>query len=142
MGDGEERERLQSRIERLGLERDVELAGFVDNPFARFARADLFVLSSLAEGAPNVLLEAMACGCPVVATSCPSGPREILRDGRDGRLVAPNDPRALAAAILQTLDAPPDRKTPRARAADFAEDSCVAGYARVLGIRLDALVRM
>ena len=134
MGEGEERASLAARVERLGLAADVELCGFADNPFARFARADLFVLSSLAEGMPNVLVEAMACGCPVVATTCPSGPREILRGGRDGSLVAPGDSAALAAAILETLAHPPDRASLRARAEDFHAARVVATYARVLGL--------
>jgi glycosyltransferase involved in cell wall biosynthesis len=134
MGEGEERPALEKRIAQLGLRDCVELAGFVDNPFARFARADLFVLPSLAEGMPNVLVEAMACGCPVVATNCPSGPREILRGGRDGALVTPGDPAALAAAILETLAHPPDRASLRARAADFEVGAVVAAYAHVLGL--------
>ena len=134
LGEGEERRALQQQIARLGLERSVELAGFVDNPFARFARADLFVLPSLAEGMPNVLVEAMACGCAVVATRCPSGPREILRDGRDGALVAPGDAAALATAILETLAHPPDPAKLRARAADFEVGVVVAAYAEVLGL--------
>jgi glycosyltransferase involved in cell wall biosynthesis len=134
MGEGPERAVLEKDIERRGLGDAVELAGFVDNPFARLARADVFVLSSIAEGMPNALIEAMACGCPVVATDCPSGPREILRDGRDGALVAPRDPAALAAAILRTLADPPDRAALRARAREFDVASAVAGYARALGL--------
>ena len=134
LGEGPERGALERDVARRGLRDVVELAGFVDNPFARLARADLFVLPSLAEGMPNALIEAMACGCPVVATDCPSGPREILRGGRDGRLVAPGDPSALAAAILEILASPPDRSLLRARARDFDSGSAVAAYGRALGL--------
>ena len=132
LGEGPERGALERDVARRGLRDVVELAGFVDNPFARLARADLFVLSSLAEGMPNALIEAMACGCPVVATDCPSGPREILRGGRDGPLVAPGDAAALAGAIVEVLARPPDRALLRARARDFDAGSAVAAYARAL----------
>ncbi len=134
MGVGPEHAALDRQIDRLGLRGRAELAGYVDNPFSRLGRADLFVLSSLAEGMPNALLEAMACGCPVVATDCPSGPREILRDGRDGILVPPGDSVALAAAIDEALTSPPDRAALRARAADFDGSVAVGAYARVLGL--------
>jgi glycosyltransferase involved in cell wall biosynthesis len=134
MGEGPERAVLERDIERRGLRGSVELAGFVDNPFARLARADVFVLSSFAEGMPNVLIEAMACGCPVIATDCPSGPREILRGGRDGPLVPPGDARALAAAITAVLANPPDRHVLRARAREFDAPSAISAYAVALGL--------
>ncbi len=134
LGEGPERAALEAHQARLGLRDFVELKGFVDNPFAYLGRADLFVLASFAEGSPNVLVEALACGCPVVATDCLSGPREILRDGRDGALVSPGDASALAAAIEQALTAPPDRAALRCRAADFDSARAFAAYARVLGL--------
>ena len=134
LGEGPERATLEASRARLGLRDVVEFPGFVDNPFAYLGRADLFVLASLAEGSPNVLIEALACGCPVVATDCPSGPREILREGRDGPLAAPGDAPALAAAIEQVLAAPPDRAALRSRAADFDSGRAFGAYSRVLGL--------
>ena len=106
VGEGEERGALERQRQTLGLEADVRLLGHQDNPYPWLAAADLFVLSSRVEGLPNVLLEAMACGLPIVATDCPSGPREILADGKWGRLVPPQAPRQLADAILAALQDP------------------------------------
>lgn len=124
LGDGPERTRLARR-----LVPDVELHGFVDDPISWFAQADLFVLSSFAEGMPNALLQAMACGCPIVATDCPSGPREILEDGRWGRLVPPGDASALARAILETLEHP---IVPLERAAAFRIRTIAKAYQHIL----------
>jgi glycosyltransferase involved in cell wall biosynthesis len=132
LGRGPLRERLSELAAELGVGEAVRMPGVVANPFAYLARASAFVLSSAWEGLPNVLLEALACGCPVVATDCPSGPREILADGRHGRLVPVADPEALAAAILATLDAPPDPGPLRARAADFALARSADRYLEVL----------
>ncbi|NIR28092.1 MAG: glycosyltransferase [Gammaproteobacteria bacterium] len=109
-----------SEVERLGIGRDVDLPGWVDNPFAYMARASVFVLSSIYEGLPGVLIQALACGCPVVSTDCQSGPAEILSHGRYGRLVAVGDDEAMAQAISETLDAAPDRARLRARGAEFS----------------------
>jgi glycosyltransferase involved in cell wall biosynthesis len=79
------------------------LPGFVDNPFAVMKQADLFVLSSLSEGLPNVLIQAMACGTPVVSTDCASGPAEILEGGKWGRLVPVGNVELLSQAIFDTL---------------------------------------
>jgi glycosyltransferase involved in cell wall biosynthesis len=105
-GRGEERANLERLAIELGIQNDVSMPGFVDNPFAFMAKASVFVLSSAWEGFGNVLIEALACGCPVVATDCRSGPREILDNGRYGRLVPVGDHEALAKAILETLDNP------------------------------------
>ena len=104
LGEGKERSMLETLIDELGLEQDVSLPGFVMNPYAYMARASLFVLSSRWEGLPTVLIEALCCGSPVVSMDCPSGPREILRDGKYGRLVPVGDADALAQAIEKTLD--------------------------------------
>lgn len=105
IGEGKSRAALEEQAARLGLRQHVDFIGHHTNPYAFMARADLFVLSSLWEGLPNVLLEALACGSPVVSTDCEGGgAREILLDGRLGRLVPPANPEALATAILETLD--------------------------------------
>lgn len=104
LGDGVLRPDLEEQVSRLGIGDDVSLPGFVANPYPSMAAADVFVLSSRWEGSPGVLIEAMSCGTPVIATDCPSGPRQILDGGRYGRLVRPSDPAALADALVDALD--------------------------------------
>lgn len=106
LGDGPLRGALERRCTELGIARNVRWLGFHDNPYSFMAACDVFVLSSLWEGFGNVIVEAMACGAPVVATDCPYGPSEIITDGVDGLLVPPRDSRTLAAAILRTLTQP------------------------------------
>ena len=104
LGEGAERPRLVALVKQLGLEDDVALHGYVTNPFWAMAQADVFVLSSRYEGMPNSLLQAMVLEKPVVATDCRSGPREILQDGRWGRLVPVGDSDRLSEAIFQALE--------------------------------------
>lgn len=104
LGEGEQRQALEALVKRLNLEQDVGLPGFVPNPYAYMANSSLFVLSSRWEGLPTVLVEALYCGTPLIATDCPSGPREILRDGRFGQLVPVGDANCLAQAIEAGLD--------------------------------------
>jgi glycosyltransferase involved in cell wall biosynthesis len=106
VGEGEERGALQNLAESLGVAVDFDMTGFDVNPWRIIARADVFALSSLWEGLPNVLIEAVALDVPVVSTSCLSGPREILCDGRGGMLVPPGDAAGMAAALVHVLDAP------------------------------------
>jgi glycosyltransferase involved in cell wall biosynthesis len=106
LGEGEERPMLEALLAELDLTEDVQMMGFVPNPYPYFGAADLFVLSSLWEGLPTVLLEAMVFGLPIVSTDCPSGPEEILEGGRCGALVPTEDPPALARAMAAAL--PPD----------------------------------
>ena len=106
LGEGPQHKELQGQIDRLGLGDTVRLVGHVDNPLKYFARADAFVLSSHVEGLPNVLVEAMMCGCTPVSTDCPTGPREVLADGRFGYLVPVKAPAALADGIERALDRP------------------------------------
>jgi glycosyltransferase involved in cell wall biosynthesis len=103
LGEGEERPQLEALIRQLGLEQDVNLPGFVSNPYPYMAHAALFVLSSRWEGLPTVLVEAMSLRTPVIATDCPSGPREILGNGQYGQLVPVGDSSALALAIQNFL---------------------------------------
>ncbi len=104
LGEGEERERLEQLAKELGIAQDVDFPGFDPNPYRWMKRASVFVLSSRWEGLGNVLIEALALGTPVVSTDCPSGPREILEDGKWGRLVPVGDPESMAKAILEALE--------------------------------------
>ncbi len=106
LGEGSERGTLQALATQLGVANDVQLAGFQDNPWSFMARCDAFVLSSRFEGLPTVLIEALSLGANVVAADCPSGPREILDDGRFGRLVPPESADALADALYESLSEP------------------------------------
>jgi len=104
LGDGEKREELLNLIKDMGLERDVDIIGFVQNPYAYMKRCSVFVLSSKWEGLPSVLVEALACGANVISTDCPSGPREILESGKYGCLVRVGDEKGLAKEILKKLE--------------------------------------
>ncbi len=105
LGDGPLRRDLERQAEELGVARRVWMPGFVDNPWWFIARSDLFALSSRREGFGRVLVEALACGVPVVSTDCPSGPREILDGVPNTRLSPVSDPSALAIAMEQLLTA-------------------------------------
>lgn len=113
IGDGSLRAQIEELRDSLGIADQVELLGWVANPYPFLAAADLVVLSSWWDALPTVLIEALALGTPVVSTDCGAGPREILDSGRYGRLVPPRDPAALAAAMVQTLDRPPSPETLR-----------------------------
>jgi glycosyltransferase involved in cell wall biosynthesis len=105
LGEGEERPDLEALIREYALEEEISMPGFVTNPYSYMAHAAAFVLSSRWEGLPTVLVEAMALGVPIISTDCPSGPREILLDGKYGKLVPVDDPFALADAIATSLAA-------------------------------------
>ena len=129
---------LIAQAGRLGLTHDFDMLGFVDNPFSYLNRAAVFVLSSRCEGFGNVLVEALLCGCPVVSTNCPSGPAEILEDGKYGKLVPVGDARKLADAICETLDSPPDKDLLRARGGEFSLEGAVDSYRHILlGKKID-----
>lgn len=131
LGEGVLRSELEALVQELDLKKDILLPGFIANPYAYMRRAGLFVLSSRWEGFGNVLVEAMVCGTPVVSTDCPSGPSEILENGKWGRLVPVGDVDAMAAAINAALVDPVRHDVAR-RAADFGLDGAVASYKRVL----------
>lgn len=103
VGEGPLRGELADLARRMGVADDVALVGFQDNPFAYMRRSTVLVLSSSFEGFGNVLVEAMACGLPVIATDCPTGPGEIIHDGRNGLLVPVGDPIAMGHAICRVL---------------------------------------
>ncbi|QQP91082.1 glycosyltransferase [Skermanella sp. TT6] len=132
LGEGALRPDLEQLADELGISKDVQLPGFVDNPMAFMAKASLFVLSSQFEGLPTVLIEAIACGTNTVSTDCPSGPREILEDGRLGGLVPVGDSEALAHAIEQGLDNPVPADLLRAKAEEFTVERAVDRYLELL----------
>lgn len=132
LGEGEKRDALEAMIANLGIGEDVLMPGFVKNPYAFMRQASCFVLSSRQEGLPTVLIEAMACGCPVVATDCPSGPEEILESGMYGNLVPIENSQALAKAMLNTLENPPEKDLLMQRANEYSTEKVVATYLSLL----------
>lgn len=132
LGEGNDRAALEAQIEQLGIREDVALPGFVSNPYAYLRQADLFVLSSWFEGLPTVLIEALAVGTPAVATNCPSGPAEILADGKYGALVEMGNVEQLANAIAQTLDNPLPSSVLQTRAAQYSLKHSLDQYTKVL----------
>jgi glycosyltransferase involved in cell wall biosynthesis len=128
LGEGRLRPELENLAAALGVGARTFFPGFVDNPFSILRRAAVFVLSSRQEGCPNALLQAMACGTTVVATNCPSGPREIIRNDREGSLVPMNCPSALAAAVADRLVRPNDPQVVRARVQVFAAERIARQY--------------
>lgn len=133
LGEGPLRAALEAQIAELGLGAVVDLVGEVANPFARLARSALLVLPSRWEGFPNVLLEALACRCPIVATDCPSGgPAELLADGRYGRLVPPGDPAAMARAMDEALERPGDLEAGCHYASGFSVERSTEHYLEAL----------
>jgi len=135
LGEGADRGALDALTRQLGIDADVRMPGFERNPFRYMQRATVFALSSVLEGLPGVLIQAMACGCRVISTDSPGGSREILEDGALAPLVPVGDDQALARGILGLLDdaaASPGRKNyPLAR---FSEDATVNQYLQVLGV--------
>ncbi|PJK27663.1 glycosyltransferase [Minwuia thermotolerans] len=132
LGEGQLRLELGAVAREAGVAEAVLMPGFHSDPTPFYLTADLFVLSSDYEGFGNVIVEAMACGTPVVSTDCPSGPAEILKGGQLGRLVPVGDASALAQAMVAGLDAPGDPAPRRARAADFAPGRIAARYLETL----------
>ena len=128
LGEGALRSQYESQIEALGLQDDVALPGFQPNPYQYMSRATAFVLSSRWEALPTVLIEAMACGCQLIATRCPYGVEEVLANGEFGQLVPVEDAIALAEAMKTAINAPISSESIRFRAADFSVDRAVDRY--------------
>uniref|UniRef100_A0A7C5KGI6 Glycosyltransferase n=1 Tax=Thermodesulfobium narugense TaxID=184064 RepID=A0A7C5KGI6_9BACT len=132
LGEGEERKNLENLAKSLGIYEDILMPGFVDNPYKFMSKASVFVLSSIYEGFANVIVEAMACGLSVVSTDCESGPREILEDGKYGKLVPVGDPEALAKATMETIKNPYDKEFLILRARDFSVEAAVSKYLEII----------
>jgi glycosyltransferase involved in cell wall biosynthesis len=131
LGEGPDRAALESLVRELGLDGDVLLPGFAANPFAWMKRARVFVSSSLTEGCPNALMQALACGTPVVSTACPGGSAEILEGGKWGRLVPVRSVSTMSEAIIASIEAPIPLNL-RERAADFALATIAREYLEIL----------
>ena len=132
IGEGPERARLEKLRLELGLASEVALPGHAPNPFAFMRRSAVFALSSRYEGLPGVLIQAMACGCPCVSTDCPSGPREIMEDGKLGPLVPVGKADELAKGIIRCLDDPVPRVALRNRASAYSVEAAADAYLEVL----------
>lgn len=120
VGEGPLRGNLEALVSQNHLDSSVLMPGYVNDPYPWFRTADLFVLSSQWEGFGNVIVEALECGVPVVSTDCPSGPAEILENGRYGKLVPTGNPEAMAKAIASTLGERADEAALMDRAKEFS----------------------
>ena len=132
LGEGPERGNLLRLAEQLGIAEQVYLPGFRVNPFAYMSRSRLLAHSSRYEGSPNVLVQAMACGTPVVSTDCEHGPREILEGGKWGRLVPVGDAEAMAEAILETLRDPIEPGLLVSRASAYSAEAAIDRFMQVI----------
>ncbi|MEX2347385.1 MAG: glycosyltransferase [Balneolaceae bacterium] len=130
--------RIRELIDQLGLQDSVELGGFKNNPFSYLSKASLFVLSSRFEGLPGSLVQAMACGCRVVSTDCPSGPAEILEEGKYGRLVPVGDEEALAQAMAASLDEQHNPQKVIKRAEEYSVEKSVQEYISLIHYLLES----
>jgi glycosyltransferase involved in cell wall biosynthesis len=137
LGDGPERARLEAEVAQLGLADDVAMPGFFPNPFVWMRRSSLFVLASHYEGLPNVLIQALGVGTPVVATDCPSGPAEILENGRFGALVPVNNDQRLAEAINKALSTAPSSDGQRVVWERYGAEAATSKYLQLAGLPLN-----
>jgi glycosyltransferase involved in cell wall biosynthesis len=133
-GEGPSRAELEQQVRDLGLEGRVSLPGQISNPLRYFARADVFALTSHFEGLPNVLIEAMMCGCSLVATDCPSGSAEALGHGRYGRVIPVGDIASVADAIAELLDRPTEPALLAEGVRRFGEEAVIARHFELLGL--------
>ncbi len=133
VGDGPERPALEALARELGIADRIVFAGEVTDPFAFMMRARLAVCASVYEGLGNAIIEALACGTPVVSTDCPYGPSEILQGGRYGTLTPVGDAAAMAAAIAEALRAAPDRAALRARGLHYTAARAAERFLEIVG---------
>jgi glycosyltransferase involved in cell wall biosynthesis len=132
LGEGKQRAAIERLALSLGIRDRVLLPGYIANPYPFMRKAAVFVSTSLYEGFCNAVAEALACGCNVVSTDCPSGPSEILDGGKYGRLAKPGDPDDVAAKIKDALKSPLQRDILMERAEFFSETRAVDGYCEIL----------
>lgn len=133
LGEGDLRSQLTKLIHQLDLDDAIAMPGFAANPYAYMSHAAAFVLSSVWETFGVVLVEALACGCPIISTDCDYGPREILERGKYGTLVPVRDIDALAAAMANTLVGKPhDRANLIARSQAFTVEKAAVQYLHTL----------
>lgn len=131
LGEGEKRGALERLVEDRGLKDSVSLPGFVENPYAFMGSSEVSVLSSIWEGFGNVIVEALACGIPVVSTDCPSGPSEILENGKYGKLVPVGDAELMAEAIKSVLKSHTQKEILIERAKEFSIGKITDRYLEV-----------
>ena len=137
LGEGEQRPELERLIRELGLTRDVSLPGFRNNPYAYMAKAAVYTLSSVSEGLPTALIEALALGTPVIATDCESGPREILAGGKYGQLTPVGDVNALTIAICNVIQHGKYSNPQKDWLNTFSLDTCISRYLRMMQCEVD-----
>ncbi|MGF1460985.1 MAG: glycosyltransferase, partial [Leptolyngbyaceae cyanobacterium] len=128
LGEGSEAKRLKDKVKVFEYASDVDFLGHVSNPEVYMCFSDILLLSSIREGLPTVIIEALACGCNVVSTDCPFGPREILCDGKYGWLVPVGNVQQLAVAMQDAIENPKDPEMLKSRAQDFHVSKAIAAY--------------
>jgi glycosyltransferase involved in cell wall biosynthesis len=132
IGDGPERAALEAVARSLGLADRIVFAGYVPDQIVWMMRASILVLSSVYEGLPCVIMEALACGTPVVSTDCPYGPRVVLQGGRYGTLTPVGDAAAMAAAIMAALDNSPDRNFLMRRGLEYTAECAASRFLEIV----------
>jgi glycosyltransferase involved in cell wall biosynthesis len=133
LGEGEDRQSLEALVSSLNIQEKVHFPGIISNPLPFMKRASVFVLSSRWEGLPGALIQALACGSPVVSTDCPSGPSEILDHGKYGYLVPVGDVTSMADAIDASLDGK-HQMPPESWLEQFTSAVVIKQYKKVLGL--------
>ncbi len=131
LGEGEGRDSLQTLVMNLNLVDVVSMPGWIDNPYPFLYHTDLFVLSSKWEGFPKILIEALVCGCNIVSTNCPTGPDEILDQGKFGTLVPVEDETAMTKAISRGFLSEPNRERLKNRARQFSPQRQTSEFERL-----------
>lgn len=134
LGEGKQRKLLEALIQELGLEQEVLLPGFIKNPYPYIKKATVFVHTSHWEGMGIVIVEALALGINVVSVDCPHGPRELLVDGKYGKLVGIGDIEALADNIIETLDKPLDAEFLQQAAKPYLSENSAKAYLALFGV--------
>ena len=134
LGEGSKKNVLKNQIKNLNLQKSVFLLGEVTNPLKFFSRSDIFILSSEVEGMPNVLIEAMMCGCTPVSTDCPTGPKEIIKNNVYGYLVPVGNPELMSKALESAIKKPIDKKKLEEAVRPFEEFNVIARHLRMINL--------